>query len=54
MNTEIKEQLSALMDGEVQRDAARFVLRAVDSDPVLAADWSRFHIARDCCSVNRC
>ncbi|WP_257385662.1 sigma-E factor negative regulatory protein [Tahibacter caeni] len=48
MNTEIKEQLSALMDGEVQRDAARFVLRAVDSDPALAADWTRFHIARDC------
>ena len=48
MNTEIKEQLSALMDGEVQRDAARFVMRAVDSDPALAAEWSRFHIARDC------
>ena len=48
MNTEIKEQLSALMDGEVQRDAARFVLRAVETDRTLAADWSRFHIARDC------
>jgi len=48
MNTEIKEQLSALMDGEVQRDAVRFVLRAVDSDPALTDDWSRFHIARDC------
>lgn len=48
MSTEIKEQLSALMDGEVNRDAARFVLRALDSDRTLAIQWSRFHIARDC------
>lgn len=48
MSTEIKEQLSALMDGEIERDAARFVLRAVETDRALAAGWARFHVARDC------
>lgn len=47
-STEIKEQLSALMDGEIERDAARFVLRAVDTDRALAAGWTRFHVTRDC------
>jgi len=48
MSTEMKEQLSALMDGEAGRDASRFVLRAVASDPTIAASWARFHITRDC------
>ena len=48
MSTEIKEQLSALMDGEIERDAARFVLRSVDTDRTLVAEWSRFHVTRDC------
>jgi sigma-E factor negative regulatory protein RseA len=48
MSTEIKEQLSALMDGEIERDAARFVLRAVETDRALAAGWARFHVTRDC------
>ncbi|MBL8296934.1 MAG: sigma-E factor negative regulatory protein [Rhodanobacteraceae bacterium] len=48
MTTEIKQQLSALMDGEIERDAARFVLRAVETDSALAKDWSRFHLVRDC------
>ncbi|MCQ4163193.1 sigma-E factor negative regulatory protein [Tahibacter harae] len=47
MSTETKEQLSALMDGEVRSDAARFVLRSVGSEKALAASWSRYHIARD-------
>lgn len=48
MSTEIKEQLSALMDGEIERDAARFVLRAVETDRALVAGWARFHVTRDC------
>lgn len=47
MNTEMKEQLSALMDGEADRDAMRFVLRATDADPALRGAWSRYHVARD-------
>ena len=47
MNIEMKEQLSALMDGEIDRDAARFVLRSTDSDKALAGTWSRYHLARD-------
>jgi sigma-E factor negative regulatory protein RseA len=47
MNTDMKEQLSALMDGEVDRNALRFALRAADADPALRATWSRYHAARD-------
>lgn len=48
MSNDMKEQLSALMDGEIERDAARFALRATASDSALAASWSRYHVARDC------
>jgi sigma-E factor negative regulatory protein RseA len=47
MNVEMKEQLSALMDGEADRDATRFVLRATEADPALRGAWSRYHLARD-------
>jgi sigma-E factor negative regulatory protein RseA len=43
---EMREQLSALMDGELDRDAARFLLRRVDADTQLTATWERFHLAR--------
>lgn len=43
---EMREQLSALMDGELDRDAARFLLRRVDADPQLKATWERFHLTR--------
>ncbi|TDR39385.1 sigma-E factor negative regulatory protein RseA [Tahibacter aquaticus] len=48
MSTDIKEQLSALMDGEIERDAARFALRSAAGERALAASWSRYHVARDC------
>lgn len=48
MSNDMKEQLSALMDGEIERDAARFALRTAASDRALAASWSRYHVARDC------
>lgn len=44
---ETREQLSALMDGELDRDAARFLLRRVDADAQLKATWDRFHLARN-------
>jgi len=43
---EMREQLSALMDGELDRDAARFLLRRVDADQQMKATWERFHLAR--------
>ncbi|UXI69659.1 sigma-E factor negative regulatory protein [Tahibacter amnicola] len=48
MSADIKQELSALMDGEADRDSARFVLRSVDRDQALAAAWTRYHVARDC------
>lgn len=43
---QIREQLSALMDGELSRDETRFLLRRIDADPELAAVWSRYQMAR--------
>ena len=43
----IKEQLSALMDGELSRDETRFLLRRLDADAQLAATWSSYQIASD-------
>jgi len=43
----IKEQLSALMDGELSRDETRFLLRRLDADAQLASSWSSYQIASD-------
>lgn len=47
MSEDIKEQLSALMDGELSRDERAFLLRRLDHDAELKATWARYHLARD-------
>lgn len=46
MNHESREQLSALMDGELAKDELRFLLRRFGPDADLAPSWSRYHVAR--------
>jgi len=46
MNEQIDEQLSTLVDGELERDQTRFLLRRVASDPSLPLRWERYHVAR--------
>jgi sigma-E factor negative regulatory protein RseA len=48
MNTESREQLSSLMDGEITPDAARFLVRRLAADDGLRETWSRYHLIRDC------
>jgi len=48
MTEETREYLSALMDGELERDACRFLLRRVETNEDLADNWSNFHLARQC------
>ncbi|HEX6834727.1 MAG TPA: sigma-E factor negative regulatory protein [Rudaea sp.] len=45
-SSEIREQLSALMDGVLPRDETRFLLRRVDADAELAATWSRYQLVQ--------
>ncbi|GIX36123.1 MAG: hypothetical protein KatS3mg126_1902 [Lysobacteraceae bacterium] len=47
MNDPIKEQLSALMDGELRADQAGFLHRRLQGDPQLRAEWGRWHLVRD-------
>lgn len=47
MNEQIKEQLSALMDGELSADQARFLHRRLQADAALRDDWARWHVARE-------
>lgn len=44
----VSEQLSALMDGELPEDEARFLRRRLESDAALRAKWERLHLASDC------
>jgi sigma-E factor negative regulatory protein RseA len=46
MNEQIHEQLSALMDGELERDQARFLLKRIATDDSLPLRWSRYHVTR--------
>jgi sigma-E factor negative regulatory protein RseA len=48
MNTESKEHLSTLMDGEINRETGRFMIRRLGADPELQKTWGRYHLVRDC------
>lgn len=45
MNQELREQLSALIDNELDRDRARFLLKRAEHDTDLVALWQRWHFA---------
>ncbi|HTI96633.1 MAG TPA: sigma-E factor negative regulatory protein [Rudaea sp.] len=45
MSQALREQLSALMDGELPNDQMRFLLRGLDADAQLAQSWSRYQLA---------
>jgi sigma-E factor negative regulatory protein RseA len=45
MSEQFREQLSALMDGELPRDQVRFLLRRIDGDTQLAQVWTRYQLA---------
>ncbi len=47
-DTTIREHLSALMDGELSREQASFLLRRLGHDREAIACWTRMHAARDC------
>jgi sigma-E factor negative regulatory protein RseA len=46
-DNDIKLQLSALLDGELERDQARFLIRRLPDDPELSGCWQRWHVAGD-------
>jgi sigma-E factor negative regulatory protein RseA len=46
--SEIHQQLSALLDGELDRDQARFLLKRLQGDAELSGSWQRWHVTRDC------
>lgn len=48
MNPNYREDLSALMDGELGAEPARFLLRRMEREPELARTWSRWHLIREC------
>lgn len=48
MNSETKEHLSSMMDGEISRETGLFLVRRLGSDEELSATWARYHLVRDC------
>jgi len=48
MNTESREHISSLMDGEVSKETGRFLVRRLGADEELCATWARYHLVRDC------
>lgn len=47
MSEDIREQLSALMDGELGRDERAFLMRRLEHDADLRSMWTRMHLVRD-------
>ena len=48
MSEESREHLSSLMDGEVNRETGRFLVRRLGADTELQGTWARYHLIRDC------
>ena len=48
MSKETLEHLSSLMDGEINKDTGRFLIRRLGSDTEMRATWARYHVVRDC------
>ena len=48
MSESNREHLSCLMDGELDHNAQRFLLRRLSEDPEMKATWRRFHTVRAC------
>ena len=48
MNTDPREHISCLMDGEISRETGRFLVRRLGADEALCATWARYHLVRDC------
>lgn len=44
----LHQQLSAFLDGELERDQARFLVKRLPADAELSARWQRWHMVRDC------
>ena len=47
MNQDMRENLSAGIDGELSKEELRFLLRRLDHDASLQQAWARYHVARD-------
>jgi len=47
MNQDIRESLSAGIDGELSGEQLRFLLRRLDHDVALQQAWDRYHVAGD-------
>lgn len=48
MSKETREFISSLMDGEINQESSRFLMRRLASDDDMQATWSRYHLVRDC------
>jgi sigma-E factor negative regulatory protein RseA len=52
MSNDLRQQLSALVDGELDRDQMRFLLKRLQGDADLVACWQSWHVAGDCLRGN--
>jgi sigma-E factor negative regulatory protein RseA len=43
----VKQEISALMDGELEADQARVVIRRLGNDPSLQSEWAVYHLIGD-------
>jgi sigma-E factor negative regulatory protein RseA len=48
MSKESREDLSCFMDGEINKETSRFLVRRLGADGELRATWARYHLVRDC------
>jgi len=48
MNDSIREQLSAMADGELEGEGTRFLLKRLERDAEFRGVWERYHLMRDC------
>jgi len=52
--TDSTENLSCLMDGELEADGQRFMVRRLANDTSMTMAWRRYHLVRACQHASGC
>lgn len=48
MSDKSKQQISNLMDGELEINASKFLLKRMAADDSLSETWNNYHLIKSC------
>ena len=52
MSDKSNQQISNLMDGELEANASQFLLKRMAADKTLSQTWDNYHLIKSCLHVS--